>query len=166
TGAFLAMAMLGKIDQNLAPKGISITIAPLGAVCAVLFATPSSPAARVLSLSLIYEIPDTMCSWLKLDVQPWELWHFLSMGVVAFSLFGPGWLARSTALAASIAFMIYTAASLPILFIDAAKLHRLNFWYALFPGATGCILLCLIVSLLAIKPSLFLPVLLPSNMLS
>lgn len=41
------MAILGKIDQILAPKGISMTIAPLGAVCAVLFATPSSPGARV-----------------------------------------------------------------------------------------------------------------------
>ncbi|KAL3342921.1 hypothetical protein AABB24_026789 [Solanum stoloniferum] len=45
-GAFAAMAMLGKIDQILAAKGISMTIAPLGAVCAVLFATPASPGAR------------------------------------------------------------------------------------------------------------------------
>ncbi|KAL6580058.1 hypothetical protein OROMI_008082 [Orobanche minor] len=45
--AFAAMAILGKIDQALAPKGISMTIAPLGAVCAVLFATPASPGARV-----------------------------------------------------------------------------------------------------------------------
>lgn len=50
-GAFAAMAMLGKIDQILAPKGISMTIAPFGAVCAVLFATPSSPGARVRFLS-------------------------------------------------------------------------------------------------------------------
>lgn len=47
-GAFAAMALLGKMDQILAPKGVSMTIAPLGAVCAVLFATPSSPGARVL----------------------------------------------------------------------------------------------------------------------
>jgi hypothetical protein len=51
-GAFAAMAILGKLDQILAPRGISMTIAPLGAVTAVLFATPSSPAARVLSLYL------------------------------------------------------------------------------------------------------------------
>ena len=51
SGAFAAMAILGKIDQILAPKGISMTIAPLGAVCAVLFATPSAPGARVLSSS-------------------------------------------------------------------------------------------------------------------
>lgn len=51
-GAFAAMAILGKMDQLLAQKGISMTIAPLGAVCAVLFTAPSSPAARVLSLSL------------------------------------------------------------------------------------------------------------------
>lgn len=51
-GAFAAMAVLGRMDQLLAAKGLSITIAPLGAVCAVLFATPSSPGARVLSLSL------------------------------------------------------------------------------------------------------------------
>ncbi|OAY73520.1 hypothetical protein ACMD2_25458 [Ananas comosus] len=79
-----------------------------------------------------------------------------AFGVLALSLFGPGWLARGFALAASIAFMIVTgaihppgrplmtSASLPLLFIDGAKLHRLHLWYALFPGAAGCVLLCLI----------------------
>lgn len=55
-GAFLAMALLGKMDQMIAPTGLSFTIAPLGAVCAVLFATPSTPGARVwtvVSLSLL-----------------------------------------------------------------------------------------------------------------
>ncbi|XP_040988013.1 uncharacterized protein LOC121235708 [Juglans microcarpa x Juglans regia] len=130
-GAFAAMAILGKMDQFLAPRGISMTIAPLGAVSAVLFAAPSSPAARKYNMF----IAQIGCA---------------AIGVLAFSIFGPGWFARSIALAASIAFMIYTgashppAASLPILFIDGAKLHHLNFWYALFPGAAGCILLCLI----------------------
>nr|GMC72122.1 transmembrane protein DDB_G0273707/DDB_G0273361-like [Ipomoea batatas] len=139
-GAFAAMAILGKIDQMLAPKGVSITIAPLGAVCAVLFATPSSPGARKYNMFLA----QIGCA---------------AFGVLAFTIFGPGWLARSSALAASIAFMIYTravhppAASLPILFIDAAKLHQLNYWYVLFPGATGCILLCVIVSFSPITPS-------------
>ena len=41
------MAILGRIDEMLTPKGVSMTIAPLGAVCAVLFATPTSPGARV-----------------------------------------------------------------------------------------------------------------------
>ncbi|KAF8037233.1 hypothetical protein BT93_B0214 [Corymbia citriodora subsp. variegata] len=130
-GAFAAMAIFGKMDQILASKGISMTIAPLGAVCAVLFTAPSSPAARKYNMF----VAQIGCA---------------AFGVLAFSMFGPGWLARSMAVAASIAFMIYTrathppAASLPILFIDAAKLHHLNFWYALFPGATGCIVLCLI----------------------
>ncbi|XP_031405474.1 uncharacterized protein LOC116214240 isoform X1 [Punica granatum] len=130
-GAFAAMAMLGKIDQILAPKGLSMTIAPLGAVCAVLFTAPSSPGARKYNIFMA----QVGCA---------------AIGVLAFTIFGSGWLARATALAASMAFMIYTrsthppAASLPILFIDAAKLHHLNYWYAVFPGATGCILLCLI----------------------
>lgn len=130
-GAFAAMAMLGKMDQILAPKGISMTIAPLGAVCAVLFATPSSPGARKYNMFMA----QIGCA---------------AIGVLAFTILGPGWLARSTALSAAIAFMIYTrsvhppAASLPLLFIDGAKLHQLNYWYALFPGAAGCILLCLI----------------------
>ncbi|GMQ10476.1 hypothetical protein CsSME_00053467 [Camellia sinensis var. sinensis] len=125
------MAVLGKMDQMLARKGVSMTIAPFGAVCAVLFATPSSPAARKYNM-FIAQIGSA------------------AFGVLAFSIFGPGWLARSTGLAAAIAFMIYTraihppAASLPLLFIDGAKLHHLNFWYAFFPGAAGCILLCLI----------------------
>ncbi|KAB2020509.1 hypothetical protein ES319_D07G073200v1 [Gossypium barbadense] len=129
-GAFAAMAILGKMDQILAPKGVSMTIAPLGAVCAVLFATPSSPAARKYNIFMA----QIGCA---------------AIGVAAFSVFGPGWLARSAALAASIAFMILTrsnhppAASLPILFIDGVKLHHLNFWFALFPGAAACIILCL-----------------------
>ncbi|XP_062116426.1 uncharacterized protein LOC133830464 [Humulus lupulus] len=133
-GAFAAMAILGKLDQVLTPKGVSMTIAPLGAVCAVLFASPSSPAARKYNMFMA----QIGCA---------------AIGVLAFSVFGPGWLARSAALAASIAFMIYTksshppAASLPILFIDGAKFHQLNFWYALFPGAAGCILLCFIQEL-------------------
>ncbi|KAF6159933.1 hypothetical protein GIB67_033017 [Kingdonia uniflora] len=130
-GAFAAMAILGKMDQVFAPKGISMTIAPLGAVCAVLFTTPSSPAAKKYNMFMA----QIGCG---------------AIGVLAFYVLGPGWLARSTALAASIAFMIYTrsphppAASLPILFIDGAKFHHLHLWYALFPGATACILLCLI----------------------
>lgn len=50
TGAFAAMALLGKIDEILVRKGVSMTIAPLGAVCAVLFATPASPGARVCTV--------------------------------------------------------------------------------------------------------------------
>lgn len=130
-GAFAAMAILGKIDQILEPRGIAMTIAPFGAVCAVLFATPSAPGARKYNMFLA----QMGCALI---------------GVLAFSIFGPGWLARSSALAAATAFMIYSgaihppAASLPLLFIDGAKLHHLNFWYILFPGATGCIVLCLI----------------------
>ncbi|KAL3655309.1 hypothetical protein CASFOL_001095 [Castilleja foliolosa] len=132
-GAFAAMAILGKIDQILVPKGISMTIAPLGAVCAVLFATPASPGARKYNVF----VAQIGCA---------------AIGVLAFSIFGPCWLARSTALSAAIAFMILTrsvhppAASLPLLFIDGVKMHHLNYWYALFPGAAGCILLCLIVT--------------------
>ncbi|KAL8225653.1 hypothetical protein R6Q57_018210 [Mikania cordata] len=130
-GAFAAMAVLGKMDQALAKKGVSMTIAPLGAVCAVLFATPSTPGARKYNMFMA----QMGCA---------------AIGVLAFTFLGPGWLARSTALSASLAFMIYfraihpPAASLPLLFIDGAKFHQLKFWYVLFPGAAGCILLCLI----------------------
>lgn len=130
-GAFAAMAILGKVDQMLATKGLSMTIAPLGAVSAVLFATPASPGARKYNMFMA----QMGCA---------------AIGVLALWAFGPGWLARSSALSASIAFMIFTrsvhppAASLPILFIDGPKFHRLSLWYALFPGAIGCILLCFI----------------------
>lgn len=36
-----------------------------------------------------------------------------AIGVLAFTIFGPGWLARSSALAAAIAFMTYTQAVHP-----------------------------------------------------
>ncbi|ONK64649.1 uncharacterized protein A4U43_C07F28380 [Asparagus officinalis] len=130
-GAFAAMAALGRMDQMLASRGLSITIAPLGAVCAVLFAAPNSPAAKKYNIF----VAQIGCA---------------AFGVLALSMFGPGWLARAASLAASIAFMVATgslhppAASLPILFIDGAKFHSLNLWYTLFPGAAGCLVLCLI----------------------
>jgi len=51
------MAILGKLDQILTPKGLSITVAPLGAVSALLFATPAAPSARVLLLLLVHFRP-------------------------------------------------------------------------------------------------------------
>ncbi|RCV41455.1 hypothetical protein SETIT_9G137500v2 [Setaria italica] len=130
-GAFLAMAVLGKMDQMVAFKGVSLTIAPLGAVCCVLFSAPDSPAAKKYNMF----VAQIGCA---------------ALGVLALSLFGPGWLARGAALSACIAFMTITgashppAASLPLLFIDGPKFHNLQFWYALFPGAAGCAVLCLI----------------------
>ncbi|WVZ60128.1 hypothetical protein U9M48_010187 [Paspalum notatum var. saurae] len=130
-GAFLAMAVLGKMDQMVAFKGVSLTIAPLGAVCCVLFSAPDSPAAKKYNMF----VAQIGCAL---------------FGVLALSLFGPGWLARGAALSACIAFMTITgakhppAASLPLLFIDGPKFHNLQLWYALFPGAAGCIILCLI----------------------
>ncbi|KAJ4890387.1 Integral membrane HPP family protein [Raphanus sativus] len=128
-GAFAAMAILGRIDHILNPKGISISVAPLGAVSAILFTTPSAPAARKYNIFMA----QIGCA---------------AIGVLAFSILGPGWLSRSTALAASIAFMVIaranhpSAASLPLMFIDGAKLQKLSFWYVLFPGAAACVLLC------------------------
>ncbi|KAL1203913.1 hypothetical protein V5N11_011758 [Cardamine amara subsp. amara] len=133
-GAFAAMAILGRMDQLLSPKGISMSVAPLGAVSAILFITPSAPAARKYNMFLA----QIGCA---------------AIGVAAFSVFGPGWLARSVALAASVAFMVIAranhppAASLPLMFIDGAKLHHLNLWYALFPGAAACVILCLLQSI-------------------
>ncbi|KAM3188913.1 hypothetical protein ACQJBY_067703 [Aegilops geniculata] len=130
-GAFLAMAVLGRIDQMMAFKGVSLTVAPLGAVCAVLFTAPDSPPAKKYNMF----VAQIGCA---------------AIGVLALSLFGPGWLARGAALSASIAFMTITgsshppAASLPLLFIDGPKFHHLQLWYALFPGAAGCAILCLI----------------------
>ncbi|GAU32830.1 hypothetical protein TSUD_208980, partial [Trifolium subterraneum] len=88
-GAFAAMAILGKLDQLLTPKGLSITIAPLGAVSAILFATPQAPSARKYNM-LMAQIG---CA---------------AIGVLAFTLFGPGWLAKSASVAACVAYMIYT----------------------------------------------------------
>ncbi|XP_027917830.1 uncharacterized protein LOC114176851 [Vigna unguiculata] len=130
-GAFAAMAVLGKLDQLLAPKGLSIAFAPFGAVSTVLFATPTAPSARKYSMFMA----QIGCA---------------AIGVLALTIFGPGWLARSASIAASVAYMICTnsvhppAASMPLLFIDGPKFHHLNFWYALYPGAAACILLSLV----------------------
>ncbi|XP_010550652.1 PREDICTED: uncharacterized protein LOC104821456 [Tarenaya hassleriana] len=130
-GAFAAMAVLGRVDKALATKGVSISVAPLGAVSAILFTSPSSPAARKYNMF----VGQIGCA---------------AIGVLALTVFGPGWLARSSALAASIAFMVLAranhppAASLPLMFIDGAKFHQLNIWYAVFPGAAGCLILSLI----------------------
>ncbi|RDY11900.1 Transmembrane protein [Mucuna pruriens] len=130
-GAFTAMAILGKVDQLLAPKGLSIAFAPFGAVSAILFATPTAPSARKYNMFMAH----VGCA---------------AIGVLALTVFGPGWLSRSVSIAASVAYMICTnsvhppAASMPLLFIDGAKFHHLNFWYAVYPGAAACILLSLV----------------------
>ena len=48
------MAILGRMDQMLSPKGITMSVAPLGAVCAILFTTPSAPAARVILKHMLH----------------------------------------------------------------------------------------------------------------
>ncbi|KAF3529180.1 hypothetical protein Bca52824_087305 [Brassica carinata] len=93
-GAFAAMAIMGRIDQMLNPKGISMSVAPLGAVSAILFTTPSVPAARKYNIFMA----QIGCA---------------AIGVLTFSIFGPGWLSRSIALAASIAFMVIARANHP-----------------------------------------------------
>lgn len=133
-GAFVAMAIMELIDIMIAPKGLKLTIAPFGAVCAVLFTAPTSPAAQKYNMFVSH----IGCA---------------ALGVIALAVFGPGWVARSVALAASVAFMIYSgsfhppAAGLPILFIDGPKFQHLQWWYSIFPGAAGCILLCLMQEL-------------------
>ncbi|GLJ45275.1 hypothetical protein SUGI_0952910 [Cryptomeria japonica] len=130
-GAFVAMSIMGHVDKMIAPKGLQLTIAPFGAVCAVLFSTPAAPAARKYNMFVSH----IGCALL---------------GVIALTIFGSGWIARSVALAASVAFMLYTgslhppAAGLPLLLIDAPKFQHLHWWYSIFPGAAGCILLCLL----------------------
>jgi CBS-domain-containing membrane protein len=107
------MAILGKLDQLLTPKGLSITVAPLGAVSAILLATPQAPSARKYNM-LMAQIG---CA---------------AIGVLVFTLFGPGWLAKSASVAACVAYMIYTdtihppAVSMPLLFIDGVKLQHLR----------------------------------------
>ncbi|KAF7047289.1 hypothetical protein CFC21_056233 [Triticum aestivum] len=93
-GAFLAMAVLGRMDQMMAFKGVSLTVAPLGAVCAVLFTAPDSPPAKKYNMF----VAQIGCA---------------AIGVLALSFFGPGWLARGAALSASIAFMTITGSSHP-----------------------------------------------------
>lgn len=129
SGAFVAMAIMSALDKLIEPMGLTFTIAPFGAVCAVLFAAPNTPAARKYNMFLAH----IGCA---------------TMGVASLALFGPGWIARSVALAASIAFMQYTgslhppAAGLPLLFIDVPKFQQLQWWYIVFPSAVGCVLLC------------------------
>lgn len=132
------MAIFGKIDQILAPKGISMTIAPFGAVCAVLFATPASPGARVQLTFTVFPqsgvlfstlgyfnctvlfIPlrsDDFDLFLLIFVQKYNMFMAqigcAAIGVLALALLGPGWVARSASLAASVAFMIYTRSTHP-----------------------------------------------------
>ncbi|CAK8575300.1 unnamed protein product [Lathyrus sativus] len=87
--AFVAVAILGKLDQLLTPKGLSITVALLGAVSALLFASPSAPSTRKYSM-LMAQIG---CA---------------AIGVLVFTMFGPGWLSKGPSVAACVAYMIYT----------------------------------------------------------
>lgn len=117
---------------------------------------------------LFFWFRNTTCSWPRLGVRQLEFWRLLCWGL-------DGWLEallwlhpwrlwsilvrRTHQVKIKLhcylfvnmnlwfdLIVIVTAASLPILFIDGAKMQQLNFWYALFPGAAGCVLLCLVVS--------------------
>ncbi|KAJ7518721.1 hypothetical protein O6H91_20G004900 [Diphasiastrum complanatum] len=130
-GAFVSMAAMGLVDQILAPRGLTLTIAPFGAVCVLLFAAPNADASQKYNVMIAH----MGCALI---------------GVLALAVLGSGWMARSVALASSVAFMLCThsfhppAAGLPLLFIDAPKFHHLKWWYTFFPGAIGCLLLFLV----------------------
>lgn len=51
SGAFVAMLAMSYLDKLVEPMGLTFTIAPFGAVCAVLFATPTTPAAKIFHRS-------------------------------------------------------------------------------------------------------------------
>ncbi|KAH7433089.1 hypothetical protein KP509_07G054800 [Ceratopteris richardii] len=133
-GAFVSMFAMSYVDKLVKPMGLVFTIAPFGAVCAVLFAAPATPAAKKYNMFVAH----IGCA---------------AIGIGALALFGPGWLARGVALAASIAFMQLTgsmhppAAGLPLLFIDVPMFQQLKLWYLIFPSAVGCVILCAVQEL-------------------
>ncbi|KAK1284011.1 hypothetical protein QJS10_CPB21g00289 [Acorus calamus] len=105
------MAIMGRVDQMvMAQKGISMTIAPFGAVCAVLFSAPSSPAARC---EIHGNAKQRFC---VVDAEVQHVCGADRMRSHGSAGTGAVWarrLARSSALAASIAFMIITRSSHP-----------------------------------------------------
>ncbi|CAK8530869.1 unnamed protein product [Lathyrus sativus] len=83
-GAFVAVAILGKLDQLLTPKELTITIALLGAVSALLFASPSAPSTRkhqfLLSSHLHYPSasPRRVISVVAIKRLPYRFYHHVS----------------------------------------------------------------------------------------
>ncbi|CAI5935349.1 unnamed protein product, partial [Closterium sp. NIES-65] len=130
-GAFVSFAGFALADHLLQSHGLTVSLGSFGAVCCLLFALPQAAVSQRKTI-LIAHVGTAL------------------IGVALFCLLGPSWLAKATAVAASIAFMQCTnsvhppAAGLPLIFLDAPKFHRLKWWYPLFPGLVGCLWLFLV----------------------
>ncbi|CAI5496183.1 unnamed protein product, partial [Closterium sp. Naga37s-1] len=130
-GAFVSFAGFALADHLLQSHGLTVSLGSFGAVCCLLFAAPQAAVSQRKTI-LIAHVGTAL------------------IGVALFCLLGPSWLAKATAVAASIAFMQFTnsvhppAAGLPLIFLDAPKFHRLKWWYPLFPGLVGCLWLFLV----------------------
>ncbi|CAI5496520.1 unnamed protein product [Closterium sp. Naga37s-1] len=130
-GAFVSFAGFALADHLLQSHGLTVSLGSFGAVCCLLFASPQAAVSQRKTI-LIAHVGTAL------------------IGVALFCLLGPSWLAKATAVAASIAFMQFTnsvhppAAGLPLIFLDAPKFHRLKWWYPLFPGLVGCLWLFLV----------------------
>ncbi|GJP70854.1 hypothetical protein CLOP_g1747, partial [Closterium sp. NIES-67] len=130
-GAFVSFAGFALADHLLQSHGLTVSLGSFGAVCCLLFALPQAPVSQRKTILIAHA-------------------GTALIGVALFCLLGPSWLAKATAVAASIAFMQFTnsvhppAAGLPLIFLDAPKFHRLKWWYPLFPGLVGCLWLFLV----------------------
>jgi CBS domain-containing membrane protein len=129
-GGFLGIAAIGLVDQFvLNDTDLALVIGAFGATAVLVFGAPGSPLA-----------------------QPWNVivGHLLSavIGVAAFQLFGPGWLAAALAVGLAIFAMQMSrslhppgGASALIAVAGSAQVHDLGWLYPLFPVGAGAALL-------------------------
>lgn len=128
-GCFVAVALLGLIDEIAKPAGVPFLLGSFGTLSVLFFAVgPSAPVLR-----------------------PWNVigGHLAASGlaILAHSLLQPLWLARAAALALCVAFMRLTGCvhppggALVILLMDSPAVRSLGWAYLVFPGLVGASLI-------------------------
>lgn len=132
-GGFFGIAAIGLLDQLvLRDADLAFVIGAFGATAVLVFGAPGSPLA-----------------------QPWNvlMGHVVSatIGVAAFQLLGPGWLAAALAVGLAIFAMQMSrslhppgGASALIAVAGSEQVHNLGWFYPLFPVGAGALVLVLV----------------------
>lgn len=129
-GGFFGIAVVGLIDQRLlADTDLAFVIGAFGATAVLIFGAPGSPLAQPWNV-VVGHVPSAL------------------IGVAAFQLVGPGWLAAALAVALAIVAMHLTrslhppgGASALIAVAGSPQIHELGLLYLLFPVGAGAVVL-------------------------
>mmetsp|Transcript_41585 Transcript_41585/g.50445 ORF Transcript_41585/g.50445 Transcript_41585/m.50445 type:complete len:280 (-) Transcript_41585:1072-1911(-) len=128
-GTFVSFCILGVIDVWIAPTGLPFMIGSFGTISILLFGAPTS-----------------------IVLNKWNIvvGHLLAAIIILLFMkffVGPVWLMRALAMGAIVTGMMITGSVHPpggaliLACCDSAKIQALGWWYLLYPGLAGVVVL-------------------------